>query len=316
MRERAIRFGKATPLIGVLTEPARAEGRPGVVFLNSGILHHVGACRLHVRLARRLAEDGFTSLRFDLSGIGDSEARKDSLSFEQSAVLEVREAMDYLQASKGIGEFLLVGLCSGADMGFRVSLEDPRVVGLAQMDAYAYRTSGYYLHHYGPRLLSAEVWKNFLRRKLLGRVPAAPGAKGSEPGEDYVRAEYRRRFPPKAEVEAGLRTLAGRGVDLLFLFSGGQVDHYNHRRQHERAFRSIDFRGWIRVEYYGDADHLFSAFEHQEAVDRVIHEWAGQVAGAGVADVPRPQNGAARAAGTRSPQERQEALAHGTSGVS
>jgi hypothetical protein len=276
MRERAIRFEASTPLIGVLTEPARPQGRPGVIFLNSGILHHVGACRLHVRLARRLAEAGYTSLRFDLSGIGDSEARRDSVPFEKSAVLEVREAMDYLQGARDLQEFLLIGLCSGADMGFRVSLEDSRVVGLAQLDAYAYRTPGFYVRHYAPRLLSLEVWRNFLRRKLLRGADPAAGEKRTEPGEDYIRPEYRRRFPPRQEVEAGLRTLAARGVDLLFLFSGGQREHYNHREQHERAFRRIDFGGRIRVEYQEDADHLFSALPHQELVERVIEEWAGR----------------------------------------
>jgi pimeloyl-ACP methyl ester carboxylesterase len=279
MRERALRFGRSTTLIGVLAEPAKTETRPGVVFLNSGILHHVGACRLHVRLARRLAARGFTSIRFDLSGIGDSEPRKDSLPFEQSAVVETREAMDHLQEARGIQQFILVGLCSGADMGFRVALEDPRVVGLAQLDAYAYRTRGYYLRHYAPRLVRWEVWRNFLRRKLLRQVPAVSG-KGPEPTEDYVRAEYRRRFPPREEVEVGLKALVGRGVDMLFLFSGGQPDHYNHRDQHRRAFPRVDFRK-IRVEYYREADHLFSRLDHQQEVDRVIEEWALRVECAG-----------------------------------
>jgi pimeloyl-ACP methyl ester carboxylesterase len=279
VRERAVRFGKSTSLIGVITEPSQGTPRAGlgVVFLNSGILHHVGACRLHVRLARQLAERGFTSIRFDLSGIGDSEARKDSLTFEQSAQLEVQEAMDYLTATKRVHEFVLIGLCSGADMGFLVSQADARVVGLVQLDAYAYRDFGYYFHHYAPRMLRLGVWTNFVKRKLGMKAPNANGGKGPEPGSDYVRPEYRRKFPPKEVVEAGLRKLAARGVDLLFLFSGGQPDHYNYRGQHQSTFRSIDFGGRIQVEYYRTADHLFSALEHQRAVDAAIVGWAAQV---------------------------------------
>jgi hypothetical protein len=272
VRERAVRLGKSAALIGVLTEPSqRADaGRPAVVFLNSGILHHVGACRLHVRLARRLAAAGFASLRFDLSGIGDSEARKDSLTFQQSAMLEVREAMDHVASLTGAREFVLIGLCSGADMGFHVSQEDARVVGLVQLDAFAYRTTGYYIHHYAPKLFSPAAWSRVVQRKL-GRLQAY--SKGPAPGEDYVQPEYRRVFPPREHVAAGLRALVARGVHLLNLFSGGQPDHYNHAGQYVRSFPDVAFQGRIRVEYFPGADHLFSGLEHQRRVDDVITAW-------------------------------------------
>src|SRR5690554_5437998 len=102
MREKALKLGKTASLAGVLTEPRAGSGgdRPGVLFLNSGILHHAGASRLYVKLARRLSAEGFTSLRFDFSGVGDSEARKDTLPFARAAVVEGREAMDFLQETR------------------------------------------------------------------------------------------------------------------------------------------------------------------------------------------------------------------------
>jgi len=97
MRERTVRFGKSAVLEGVLSEPTnQSVGAPAVLMLNPGILHRVGACRFHVHAARALAAAGATVLRFDFSGIGDSDSRKDSLSFEDAAALETREAMDYL----------------------------------------------------------------------------------------------------------------------------------------------------------------------------------------------------------------------------
>ena len=105
IREKVVRFGKSSPLVGIASEPPAsrvAPEKPAVLLLNSGILHRVGACRFHVSLARRLAEQGTHALRFDFSGIGDSEVRRDDLSFERSAILEVREGMDHLAASKGV----------------------------------------------------------------------------------------------------------------------------------------------------------------------------------------------------------------------
>ena len=73
-REKAVRFGSSASLVGVVTEAATgtaAADRPAFLFLNSGILHRVGSCRMHVRMARALSAAGFDCLRFDYSGIGD-----------------------------------------------------------------------------------------------------------------------------------------------------------------------------------------------------------------------------------------------------
>ena len=75
MHEKVVAFGEGNRLVGVLSEPMipSASGSPvGVVFLNSGLLHHVGPFRLYVDIARNLAELGLVSLRFDIGGLGDS----------------------------------------------------------------------------------------------------------------------------------------------------------------------------------------------------------------------------------------------------
>jgi hypothetical protein len=243
--------------------------------LNSGILHHVGACRLHVKLARTLAPAGYTVMRFDHSGIGDSDARRETLPFEKSAVLDVQEAMDYLTATRGTREFVLMGLCSGADMSFKVAGADSRVVGMMQLDAWAYRTLGYWVRHYGNRVFKLTIWKNWLRRKL-GAVVRGSGTDGitpPRPDADAVTPEYRRVFPPRDVVAADLRTLLARGVHFFNVFSGGQGEHFNHRGQYRAAFRSVDFRDQVRVEYLPDADHLFTGLDHQQFVAGAAAEW-------------------------------------------
>jgi pimeloyl-ACP methyl ester carboxylesterase len=282
MREKAVTFGKSATLIGIVAEPAPGvdtSGNPAVVLLNSGILHRVGSCRLHVRLARALASAGFTVLRFDYSGIGDSEPRKDQLSFEESARIETQEAMDYLASTKGATSFVLMGLCSGADMGHQVARVDERVVGLVMLDAWAYRTLGFYLRYYGSRAGKWNVWSNFIRvrlRRLLARAsrPVAAAATGVE----YEVPKYVRVFPPRARVEADLRGFARRRMHLFFIFSGGQQEHYNYRAQHEQAFRSVDFGGRLRVEYLPDADHIFTGLRHQDFVVSEARSWITQLA--------------------------------------
>jgi predicted alpha/beta-hydrolase family hydrolase len=170
MRERAITFGPAN-LVGILTEPSEERAlrdAPAVIILNSGILHRAGASRLYVQIARALAEDGLTCLRFDFSGIGDSEVRRDSIPIEERFTLEAREAMDYVETVAGIGTFIVGGLCSGADGAFWTGLADERVVGVWQIDAFCYRTLGYRVRRYAPKLLSPKAWLNSIRVRLPG----------------------------------------------------------------------------------------------------------------------------------------------------
>jgi hypothetical protein len=278
MRERVVTFGTSTELAGVLTEPARGRaiaGMPPVVCIDAGLLHKVGPSRLHVRLARALADAGVLTLRFDLSGIGDSEPRREPLSFEEGAVADVREAMDFLAASCGHAQFVLFGLCSGSDMAFETAKVDERVVGLVQLDAYAYRNWRWYLNHYAPRVVRAGSWRRYLERqtrRALGR------ADGRSEDDNIVISPYARAFPPKTRVQADLAALARRGVRFYNIFSGGQPDHYNYARQHVDTFADIDFRDRLRVAYLPDADHVFTGLDHQRFVVESVGDWLSEFA--------------------------------------
>jgi pimeloyl-ACP methyl ester carboxylesterase len=271
-------------MFGILTEPSPSERNPdapAVVFLNSGLLHRVGACRLHVRLARMVAPAGFASLRFDFSGVGDSEPRKDALAFEQFGVLEVQEAMDYLESAKIARSFVLVGLCSGADMAFETARVDERVEAIGQLDAYAYPTLRSYLHRYAPSLLRASAWRNvltgktlvgpFVRRLLRGRSATDAAESVSE---DVVQSPYARDFPPRETVSAGLKTLVDRGVRLFNFFSSS---YYHYRDQYRDCFGEVEFGDRLRLEFIPGADHVISMPADQRYVLGAISDWIGSL---------------------------------------
>lgn len=274
MREKVLRFGVERGLSGVLSEPTEAaDGAPGVVLLNSGILHHVGPSRLYVSLARRLANDGHIALRFDFSGIGDSESRKDSLPFVESAPAETRAAMDLLQKKFGLHRFMLIGLCSGADMAFKVAGQDERVMGIVQLDPYAYRTPGYYMRRYGPKLLNPMAYVRSLRGRRRNAEIARERA-SAEHEATYTPPEYRRIFPPKEDVEAQLKALVARDVRMLNIFSDGQPEHINHGAQYAKAFPSLDFRDLLTVEYVRHAEHTFTDLGDQARIEDLVARWA------------------------------------------
>ena len=275
-REKAIRFGATASMVGIVTEPhasADASDKTAVIFINSGIVHRVGACRLHTQIARSLAPAGITSLRFDLSGIGDSDARRDTLSFEESSVIETREAMDYLASTKGIKNFVLAGLCSGADVAHLTAAADARVTGLVMFDAWCYRNVGFYIRHYGPRLFKLSVWKHSIavRREQMFAPKKAPAATGDD--VVYEMPRYVRVFPPKKKVAADLKNFAARKMNIFVVMTGGQEEIYNHQSQYESSFSGIDFGGRLRVEFLKDATHIFTGLDHQEFLVREVGKW-------------------------------------------
>src|ERR1044072_1198890 len=58
--------------VGILTHRQKNEERPTIVFFNAGMIHRIGPNRIHVKLARKLSNEGYDVFRFDLGGQGDS----------------------------------------------------------------------------------------------------------------------------------------------------------------------------------------------------------------------------------------------------
>lgn len=284
MKEKPAIFGKSARLVGIVTSPARAGAKhdaPALVVLNSGLLHRVGAGRLSVRVIRALAEEGYYGMRFDFSGLGDSENRADGMPFEKRCTEEAREAMDFVTEKHGNKQFVLMGLCSGADIAFETAVNDPRVVGLIQIDPFAYRTPKFYLHYttyllqqHGPKLFRPKDWWRVINkygrpvaRKLIGKQTLA------ERYPDLIESPFQRDIPPREYVAAGLRDLVNRGAQIFNVFTGGMKDQYNHQSQYFDCFHDIDFGGRVTARYLPDADHTLEALDLQERFINDLRDW-------------------------------------------
>jgi len=141
VKECALLFGKSRSLVGIMTCPTGEvpdSDRPALIMLNAGLVHRVGPNRLHVTMARRMAERGFVAVRFDFSGIGESLPRFDGVPYPQSAVLEVQEVMDAVSEITGARRFCLMGLSSGALVSLETALADPRVAGTVIVNPHGF----------------------------------------------------------------------------------------------------------------------------------------------------------------------------------
>jgi dienelactone hydrolase len=290
-REQAVLIGARKSLVGILTTGSPpAQGRPAVVILNSGIVHRVGANRMSVSLARALAAAGFPALRFDLSGIGDSEPRDDGLPPLDGSLADVREALDWLESSRGYRRVVLAGLCSGADHALLCARTDARVVGAALLDPSIPRTRRHYAHHYAKRLLRLESWLNLARgespvlRSLRARLAAAalPGAPRPAPAAGPYEPNLQSPEVRAYLAEAWRMALA-HGVRFLAVETGERSHYRAHLRD---AFPDVRFGDQLRLEWFGSSDHMFSAQADRARVIRVIVEWAQRTAFAASAGEP------------------------------
>jgi hypothetical protein len=247
LRETAHSFGSHGGLAGVLAEPdTPAAGVPAAVFANVGLNHRVGPSRSWVECARALARTGYPSLRFDLSGLGDSEPRRDTHTDSERAVLDLTEALDFLEARGVARRFVLIANCSGVDSQHAVTCRDPRVAGAVYLDGYAYRNAGYLWRRKLLRWLEPSRWRRFLWHRSEYRTQAGDGT-----GEPV----WQRDLPSRERFAADLKTLVDRQVRLLFVYTGGMDLHYNHRGQFHASF---GYRDSVEVEFYPRFDHLLS----------------------------------------------------------
>lgn len=276
MKEKAVLLGKTRTLVGIITDPASGTQTPAhatVLLLNAGLLHRIGPSRMYVRLARELAAAGFPVLRLDFSGIGDSEARRDNVAFEEAALEEVRDAMDLMAKAKGSQRFLLMGLCSGADNAFQAARVEPRVAGIALIDGFAYRTPGFWLRYYQERMLDLGKWKQLLVTKFGAGGKAESEVQAGEALDDS-EASYVRGFPPIDQTRSDLEAMASRGISVLFAYSAGQYQYYNHAEQFDDAFRGADFRGRITSRFFPSSNHTFTRHAHRDELIDAIRNWA------------------------------------------
>lgn len=277
IRESIMEIGRPSPLTGVITE-AGAPTDTALILLNSGIMHRVGSCRLSVRLAREVAEaTGVTCLRFDFSGIGDSRPRRNGgIDFDRTAVEEVVEVMDHLQRNRGIRNFVLYGLCSGARIACDVAERDVRVIAVAQLDGLCYPTTKAYLDYYWRRFWSLSGWKKRLLR-WVGIREESPNQGSVLTGakNDFEVPEFA-QDPGKERTTRQLQKLMERGLQLHCVFTGREP-YYCYHKQFRECFKTVPFGNNLSLNYFPEASHIFTEPLYQAHMIEGIVSWLEQL---------------------------------------
>lgn len=158
-------------MLGVVCAPSEVRAPLGVLIVVGGPQYRVGSHRQFVRLARAVATAGFTSLRFDVRGMGDSEGA--SRTFTDIG-RDVAAAIDALSAQPGVRSVAIWALCDAASAALMFAAADPRVAGMLLVNPWARSeatlAATHLKHYYGQRLLQREFWSRLLRAQFDWRA--------------------------------------------------------------------------------------------------------------------------------------------------
>ncbi len=273
--EQAVIFGEFDHLLGVSSLANEADKvDTAVIMMTAGMLHNVGPYRMYVELARSLAKQGISSLRFDISGIGDSLGVGRAGKSIDRAAAEAIEAMDYIEANSEVKNFIIFGLCSGADDGIQTALKDERVKGVILMDGLAYGTMRFKIRQAIlplKMLLRPEKWLKKVR-VVTALASSKPAPASLAMGSDV------REYPETVkQATTELQHLVDRGTQLHFIYTGG-TDDYNYANQFYDMLPDVKWKGTESTQFFSHMDHVATLCEdRQELIEHVTEKVLGMV---------------------------------------
>ena len=282
-REQALALGPRGALVGVLTQPdgPADPSRPVVIAVNAGLVHRVGPQRMHVTLLRRLAQCGYTGVRFDFSGIGDSPPRTDLLPYTRSTLEELGDVMDDLTARTGLARFCIIGLSSGALVAMASAGADPRVAGVGMLNPHGFGAGSVWGEHvesvylgkvYAGNVFSLHSWRKLLTgrtdyRRMWRALRYRIG--GGRPAQDERSAEL------EATVQGArpeLMAFFARALPTLMVFSQRDRSLHNLEQILGRSWRHR-LGAHVKVVEIADANHTFASPVHLQQALQAIETW-------------------------------------------
>jgi len=274
-REDALVFDCAgESLVGIVGGAEIAASR-GVLIVVGGPNYRAGSGRQFTLLARRLAESGVPTLRFDYRGMGDSGV--DARTFERVSD-DIRCAIDrFLAAVPGLNDVVIWGLCDAASAALMYAHADPRVSGLVLLNPWVRTTQGlarvHLKHYYVRRLFQASLWQKLARgefdfrgaasalRRIVADALVARGG-GSPQGE----VSFLER------MEQGLRAFRGK---VLLILSGNDLtaQEFKDFVAGSQRWQDLLAREGVSRHNLPDANHTFARREWRDQVERWTEAW-------------------------------------------
>ena len=294
-------------LFGMLHEPEGRSHGPAIILLSPGIKSRVAPHRMYVKMADRFCAMGFVVLRMDPEGLGDSEGEiEEYLTADVYGSLELGrlvndtiDAMDWMQSNRGVGSFILSGLCGGAITGLLAGAMDNRVVSLLGLgitcivsglktDPNRFLTVGQLdsmRKTYLRKILEPASIKRFLTGKTNYRVMAqslaAPLKKlvvSKKKAKDLLNTDAALHESKNSNLnplfpEAFFKMASNRKMLLIFSEADRMYWEYQEKFAEPYAAKLQKHQSNVNVAIVKNANHIFSFDEWQQEMLALSNSW-------------------------------------------
>lgn len=265
MQERAVTLKiKGQELLSI-HHHGGVENNIGVIIIVGGPQYRVGSHRQFVQLARYLAQNGITTMRFDYRGMGDSEGNKQDFDEIDD---DIKVAIDsFMNENTHLEKVVLWGLCDAASASLIYSAKDERVCAQILLNPWlkSDQAKGKTMvkHYYLQRLMSKSFWRKLLTGKVnvsksmseaKGFVQDSIGEVESEQGSYQVR------------MLNGLNNYSGQ---ISLLLSGNDLTAKEFEQQITDNEWQKFYADNCKIFRLPDADHTFSTIENKKEVERI-----------------------------------------------
>ena len=268
----------AAPLFGIVTQaahPRAASGAPCLLLINSGAIHRVGPGRLYVDLARALAADGFTVLRLDLEGIGDSPpapGMDDTVVYMPDAVADIRRTVAFARASLAASACYSAGICSGAYHSIKAAAQGVGLDGVLPINPLIYfwkpgmsldvppHRATAEARRIGRSALRLAAWRKLLRGEVaIGNAWRVYRHRLAAIARYTLRDLLRTlRLPLNEDLATELSATVTHGTVLHFIFAEGEPGLPMLHEQAGRVVKQLERRGALAIAVIEGTDHTFT----------------------------------------------------------
>ncbi|OUS23397.1 hydrolase 1, exosortase A system-associated [Thalassotalea sp. 42_200_T64] len=237
-----------------------------VLIVVGGPQYRVGSHRQFIQLARYLANEGITVMRFDYRGMGDSEAEKQQF---DAICDDTKAAIDSLfQQQPKIQKVVIWGLCDAASAALIYAHKDARVSGLVLLNPWLENEKAMaktmVKYYYLQRLLSKRFWIKL----ISGNVNFGESSKEVKGFvKSCVGNEQREKSSYQVRMLNGLQAFDGK---LCLILSGTDLTarEFDQQTNSNQVWQKLH-KPYCEIRRLAEADHTFSSAKFKREVELI-----------------------------------------------
>jgi alpha/beta superfamily hydrolase len=296
-------------LFGILEQPEHKANDIAILLLSPGIKMRVGPHRMYNKLSNVLVENGFTVLRFDFYGLGDSEGEIDQRvlvdvynSIQNGRYIEdTIDAMDWISTEYKIDQFILGGLCGGAITGMLAGITDSRVKGLIALglinvfeggeDNFSKFVTEGQLEDlkkgYISKLTDINSWKRVITLKsdfkTIFKILSKPIRVFKNRIQETLNRDNKKKIEFIHDESSNANpkfaptffSMLEQSKKMLLIYSGGDRLLWEFKEKFENLYKShlLEYTNLYSLHTIPDANHILSLPEWEESMHSLVTEW-------------------------------------------